>query len=258
MLQEDAGLAEAVGARGAQVVLVEHVEESGAGHARDHGQRDHAEDHRGEDQVAQGVGEHAPLARDGRVHDEHAGGHGRRRQPDGETSAGGQEVELPVEDEHGHQPEPEDRHGAEEHRGGRDEPVRPAAAPRRRDDTERDADEGAVLEVVDHGPPVDDGVAEVAAGDVAHVVEVADPQRPVEAEACPGGGDHLGGRVSAPGGHERRVAGQVLGEREHRGGDGSEQRHQERQASEDEQHVRGARPRGSADRGRRAPARPAR
>ena len=56
----------------------------------------------------------------------------------------------------------------------------------------------------------------------------------------------------------RNVAGQILGEREHRRRDGGEQRHQERQASEDEPHVRASRPRGSADRGRRAPARPAR
>ena len=219
--------------------------------------------------MAQGVAEDLSLPGDEAVDEQEPGHRGRRRQAHGEPPAGGQQVELPVEDEHGHQTQPEDGHGAEKHRGRRDQPVRPAPRPRRGDQAERDADEGAdrngrerqlergrpvLPDVLDHGLPVDDGVAEVALDGVAHVVQVPGPERLVEAEARAGVGDHLGGRAAAPGGHERRIAGQVLREREHGRGNGREQHDQEGETLEQEAHVRGARRCGSGGRARRAPA----
>jgi hypothetical protein len=215
MAQQHAALAEALGARGAHVVVVDRVEHAGAHDARVDADEQRGQHHPRQDQVVE-PGEEATL-------------------PDRLVAAVGEDARLVAQVVGGQRPEPEHGHGdADEGEHGH-QAIRPLAGPHGGGETERgphhQPDDGradgqregpghATPDLLDDVDPVVVG-HEVAGEHLLHRRRVLDGQAAVEAPLLADGLDNLRRDVLA--GHA--VGGVAVGddvedqEDEHRDGE---------------------------------------
>ena len=126
MARHHAGLVEPLGARGPDVIEVEHFQHRGAHDAQIDGEEDQPERQRRQHQMACDI-EHAPDA-------------GLHR-ADILEAAGRQPLQIDREHHDRHQPEPERRRGVEDQAERRDQRVRPAVDAARGDHAEQQAEE---------------------------------------------------------------------------------------------------------------------
>ena len=138
---DDLALAQALGTRGADVVLVQCLEHGGAGHAGDDGHRVERERDGGQHHVGQRVAECLKVARQQGVQQEEARAADRRQQRVDAARGGQPAQDAGKEDDH-QDARPVDGHGHAEQGKDGGEAVDRGAAVGRGDHAQRDADYG--------------------------------------------------------------------------------------------------------------------
>jgi hypothetical protein len=245
---DDAHRTQALGARGADIVVAQHLQHRGTRHAGDDRQGDRAEHDRGQDQMAERRDEGALLIREQRVDQQEPGYRldvEHQRQP----ARYRRPAERHREQHDGEEAPPEDRHRVagerdRHHRmvesgaalGGGEDAGRKAQDQREQDRREREFEGGRkqVEELAEHRLAGDDRLAEVAGDDVLHVDRVLDQQRLIEPELGLelGVADRLDAALA--GNQQHRVARSQPDQRKGEEGYPDEGRDQQRDARDDE------------------------
>mmetsp|Transcript_59387 Transcript_59387/g.140251 ORF Transcript_59387/g.140251 Transcript_59387/m.140251 type:complete len:343 (-) Transcript_59387:286-1314(-) len=239
---------QALGARGAHIVLAQHFQHGRARHARHHRQRARAQHQRRQHEVQQRRLEGAFFAAQPGV-DQHEAGHALWVELDADAAAHRRPAQLHAEEHDEDQPPPEHRHRVTHRRQAHHALVQQRAAlqpgahaqqqaqahrkdQRRRGQLHRRREEGG--ELVAHRLAAHQALAQVAVQQLRHIVQVLHRQRLVQAHALDQRGMGLGVQPALAHHHFDRVAGHEADQTEGDDRDADQRRHQRGQAFEHE------------------------
>ena len=234
---------DAAGPRGADVILLQHLQHGRADLAGDDAEMDEAQGQRRQDEMEQRADEGPAVARDQRVDGVEAGDGMGRGDVAGDPSRARQDAEPAIEDIDQQQPQPEGRGRDSGDRDGAAHLVdglvlghgREHAQRNAEDDGQQQGGDGELdgrreeqQDIVDHRPLGADRDAEIPMQQPADIGDVLHGDRLVEAELGPDMGDgRIGGALARH--HPRRVA------RDHMGDDEGDDRDAEDDEDEENQ-----------------------